>query len=143
NAGIEVLLRNIYSTDSLGHGNLPCSCVCEPATFRSCVRTAKIPSSPTVVAGGWTGDIAERGAWRPPGPSLRRSLNRIRRQFPDTRVAEGRVRALPHGLRAILRRRVRDEPLAANESDLLIAFGQRALIRPSGTFSHADAREKG
>src|SRR6266536_3775490 len=68
NAGIEVLLRNIYSTDSLGHGNLPCSCVCEPATFRSCVRTAKIPSSPTVVAGGWTGDIAERGAWRPPGP---------------------------------------------------------------------------
>src|SRR5207249_3487667 len=127
NAGIEVLLRNIYSTDSLGHGNLPCSCVCEPATFRSCVRTAKIPSSPTVVAGGWTGDIAERGAWRPPGPSLRRSLNRIRRQFPDTRVAKGRVRALPVCLHS-----GEQDFCSKNESDVLIELEQRALTRPIG-----------
>lgn len=57
-AGIETGLRNIHSTNKLHHGNLPCSCDCDPATVRSYVTTAKIPGSPTVVAGGVSGDIA-------------------------------------------------------------------------------------
>src|SRR5581483_4605542 len=69
---IQPALRNIHSTDDLGHGNLPCTYDWKPTTVRSCVTVAKIPGSPTVVAGGRTGDIAKRrGRW-PPAPALSR-----------------------------------------------------------------------
>ena len=62
--GVQPALRNIHSTDDLVHGNLPCACDWRPTTVRSCVTVAKIPGSPTVVAGGLTGDIAKRrGRW--------------------------------------------------------------------------------
>ena len=62
--GVQPVLRNIHSTDDLGHGNLPCAYDWNPTTVRSCVTVAKIPGSPTVVAGGLTGDIAKRrGRW--------------------------------------------------------------------------------
>src|SRR6202035_1883803 len=77
NARIERGLRNIYSTNGLHHGNLPCSCDRDPATVRSCVTTAKIPGSPTVVAGGVSGDIAARcGRWPPA-----KALSRFHRTF--------------------------------------------------------------
>src|SRR3984885_13064317 len=63
--------------NDLHHGNLPCSCDRDPATVRSCVTTAKIPGSPTVVAGGASGDIAARfGRWPPA-----KALSRLHRTF--------------------------------------------------------------
>jgi hypothetical protein len=69
---VEPSFRNIDSTYDLGHGNLPCSCDWSQATVRSCVTTAKIPGSPTVVAGGATGDIATRWGQWPPVPGRHR-----------------------------------------------------------------------
>src|SRR5258708_32223916 len=77
NACIEAGLRNLLSTNDPHHGNLPCSCDRDPATVRSCVTTAKIPGSPTVVAGGVSGDIAARlGRWPPA-----KALSRFHRTF--------------------------------------------------------------
>src|SRR5439155_19571214 len=76
-AGIEACLGNIHSTNVLHHGNLPCACDCDPTTVRSYVTTAKIPGSPTVVAGGVSGDIAARfGRWPPA-----KALSRFHRTF--------------------------------------------------------------
>src|SRR5438477_7964738 len=77
NARIELGLRNIHSTNDIYHGNLPCSCDRDPATVRSCVTTAKIPGSPTVVAGGVSGDIAARFG----RPSPAKALSRFHRTF--------------------------------------------------------------
>ena len=66
--GIEPLFRNIYSTDNRVHGNLPCACDWSQATIRSYVTQAKIPGSPTVVAGGATGDFATPRIGWPPDP---------------------------------------------------------------------------
>jgi hypothetical protein len=65
---IQPALRNIHSTDDLDHGNLPCSCDWSRATIRSYVTMAEIPGSPTVVAGGGTGDTASQWSGWPPGP---------------------------------------------------------------------------
>src|SRR5882724_11303231 len=87
NAHIEPGLRNIHSTNDLHHGNLPCSCDRDPATVRSCVTTAKIPGSPTVVAGGVSGDIAARfGRWPPA-----KALSRFHRTF----CSMGRYKGVP------------------------------------------------
>ena len=88
-ARIEPGLRNIHSTNDLHHGNLPCSCDRDPATARSCVTTAKIPGSPTVVAGGVSGDIAARFRRWPPVKALSRfhrtfcSMGRYKRVIED------------------------------------------------------------
>ena len=52
------------------HGNLPCRAIVNPATVRSYVTTAKIPGSPTVVAGGVraTSPRAWAGGHRPEAP---------------------------------------------------------------------------
>src|SRR5258708_24476901 len=89
NARIERGLRNIYSTNDIYHGNLPCSCDRDPATVRSCVTTAKIPGSPTVVAGGVSGDIAARfGRWPPA-----KALSRFHRTFCSMGRYKGYVSA--------------------------------------------------
>ena len=69
---VEPLLGHIHSTDDLVHGNLPCACGWDRATIRSYVTEAMIPSSPTVVAGGGTGDIATLRVGWPPNPKRRR-----------------------------------------------------------------------
>src|SRR3981081_2105792 len=71
-AGIETGLRNIHSTNDLHHGDLPCAYDCDQPTVRSCVTTAKVPGSPTVVAGGVSGDIPELFGRRPPAKALSR-----------------------------------------------------------------------
>ncbi len=77
NADIEPGLRNIHSTNDLHHGNLPCSYDRDLPTVRSFVTTAKIPSSPAVVAKGVSGDIAARfGRWPPA-----KALSRFHRTF--------------------------------------------------------------
>src|SRR6266446_8450175 len=93
-AGIEPGLRNIHSTNDLHHGNLPCSCDRDLPTVRSCVTTAMIPGSPTVVAKGASGDVAARfGRW-PPAKALSRfhrtfcSMGRYKGLLPRIQLAE-------------------------------------------------------
>ena len=89
--GGEPILGDIHSTDDGVHGNLPCACDWWRPSDCSVVRDrAEIPGSPTVGAGGVSGDFARHRA----GYRIRREapLRFLRPKSPLSRSEGGRLR---------------------------------------------------